>query len=137
MEKKFSSIKKWHQIYNRGYWSHHKARLKQGRREASIQCKNFFFWDKQLWIFVNARLLNKSYENEVTLREQDICWKCCQPLELLTYIKRGFRYFHTGNKVSVGQRAAKLPYIKLWEWFEPRQNQAWAKHAWTHFGCNG
>ena len=34
---------------------------------------------------------------------------CCgQPLKLLMYIERGFRYFHTFDIKSVRQRAAKL-----------------------------
>ena len=33
-------------------------------------------------------LLDKPYENEVTLREQNLPSKCCQPLEILTQFKK-------------------------------------------------
>ena len=33
-------------------------------------------------------------------------------------IWKGFRSFNAENLGSVGQRAAKLPAIKLWEWFD-------------------
>ena len=59
------------------------------------------------------KLLNKPNENEVTFKKQNISLKCCQPLELLTYIERGFRSFHTGNKGSVGQKDTKLVSIRL------------------------
>ena len=58
-------------------------------------------------------LLNKPYENEVTLRGKNIPLKCCQPHELLMYIERGLRSFHTGNIGSVGQRATKLLAFKV------------------------
>ena len=32
---------------------------------------------------------------------------------------KGFRSFNAKNLGSVGQRAAKWPTIKLWEWFDP------------------
>ena len=35
----------------------------------------------QLWALVYVQLLNKLYESEVTLREQKIPLKCCQPLD--------------------------------------------------------
>ena len=35
------------------------------------------------------RLLNKPYENEVTLTRQNLCLKCCQPLEILTHFITG------------------------------------------------
>ena len=57
-------------------------------------------------------LLNKPYENEVTLRGKNIPLKCCQPLKVL-YIGRGFRFFIKGNIGSVGHRAAKLLSVKL------------------------
>ena len=34
-------------------------------------------------------------------------------------ILKGFRSFNAENMGSVGQRAAKLPAIKVWEWFDP------------------
>ena len=38
--------------------------------------------------FAYKRLLNKPYENEVTLNGQNPPLKCCQPLELLTQLKK-------------------------------------------------
>ena len=38
--------------------------------------------------FVYMRLINKPYENEVTLTGQNQPLKCCQPLELFTQLKR-------------------------------------------------
>ena len=52
-------------------------------------------------------------QTEVILRRQNIPLKFRQPLELLMYIEKGFRSFHTGNMGSVGQRAAKLLSVKL------------------------
>ena len=42
----------------------------------------------QLSNFENIRLLNKPYENEVTLTGQNAPLKCCQLLGLLTQLKR-------------------------------------------------
>ena len=42
----------------------------------------------QLLANAYVRLLNKPYENEVTLRGQKIPLKCCQQAELLLYIER-------------------------------------------------
>ena len=50
---------------------------------------------------------------EVILRRQNIPLKCCQRLELLMYIGKGFRSFNSENLESVGQRALKLLAIKL------------------------
>ena len=44
-----------------------------------------------------AQLLNKLYENEVILREQNLFLKCCQRLELLTYIE--ITYIHRDVKI--------------------------------------
>ena len=60
-----------------------------------------------------ASLVNKYYENEVTLREQNLPLKYCQPLEKLIYFEEGFRSFHASNIGSAGQRAAKLLAIKF------------------------
>ena len=38
---------------------------------------------------------------------------------------------------SVGQRAAKLPAIKLWKWFDPGPTRTQAERACTQFGWNG
>ena len=43
----------------------------------------------QSWTFAYIQLLNKPYENEVTLTGQNPPLKCCQHLELLTQLKRG------------------------------------------------
>ena len=43
----------------------------------------------QPWPLAIKRLLNKPYENEVTLTRQKPPLKCCQLLELLTQLKRG------------------------------------------------
>ena len=45
--------------------------------------------------------------------------------------------FNTGNMWSVSQRTAKLPAVKLWEWFEPRQTRNWAEYTCMHFAWNG
>ena len=57
--------------------------------------------------------LNKPYENEVILREKNINFTCCHPLELLIYFGKRFRSLHTGNVLSVDQRAAKLLAVKV------------------------
>ena len=43
----------------------------------------------QLWTFAYVRLLNKPYENQVTLTGQNLPLKCCQPLEILAYFITG------------------------------------------------
>ena len=63
--------------------------------------------------FLLTQFLNKPHENEVTLREQNVSLKFCQPLELLIYFGKGFRSFHTSNIGLVGQRAAKLLAVKV------------------------
>ena len=35
----------------------------------------------------------------------------CQPLELLIYFSKGFGYFQRNFIVSVGSRAAELPFV--------------------------
>jgi len=60
-----------------------------------------------------TRLLNKPYENEVTLREQIPPLECCHPPKLFLFFEKRFRSFNTGNMESVRQRAAKLLSIKL------------------------
>ena len=85
---------------------------------------NWVGLDLQLWNFDYKRLLDKPYAKEVIFREQKQSLKCCQPFELLTYIEKGFRSFHTGNTRSVGQRAGKWSSIKLWEWFKPERFEA-------------
>ena len=46
-------------------------------------------YELQSWTFAYIRLLNKPYENEVTLTGQNPHLKCCQLLELLTQLKKG------------------------------------------------
>ena len=55
----------------------------------------------QLWPYAYVWLLNKPYENEVTLRGQNIPLKCCKHAKLLMCIGRGLRSFHTLNVGSV------------------------------------
>ena len=55
-----------------------------------------------------APIIEKYYENEFTLKEQNLLLKFCQPLEALIYFDEGHRTFHTFNIGCVGQRAAKL-----------------------------
>ena len=57
--------------------------------------------------FTYILILNKPYENEVTLIGQNLPLKSFQPLEGLTYFEKGGRSFHAGKMRSVGQRAAK------------------------------
>ena len=45
--------------------------------------------EKELSSFTYMRLVNKPYENKVTLTEQNPPLKYCQPLELLTQLKKG------------------------------------------------
>ena len=58
-------------------------------------------------------LANKLYVNEVTLKGQKPPLKCCQPIELLIYLEIRSISFIASNMVSVGQRAVKLPSVKL------------------------
>ena len=79
----------------------------------TLSSASYFDLYVQLWTFAYVRLLNKTYENEVTLRGQKIHLKCCQHAELLMYIERGFIFFHTIDIGWVRQRAAKLPTVEL------------------------
>ena len=63
--------------------------------------------------FLLTQFLNKPHENEVTLREQNVSLKFCQPLELLIYFGKGFRSFQKANTGSFGQRTAKLLAVKV------------------------
>ena len=67
----------------------------------------------QLWNSDYKWLPHKPYVNEVILRGQNLSLKCYQSLELLMYIEKGFRSFHTGNVGSAGQRASKLLAVKV------------------------
>ena len=51
-----------------------------------------------------------------------------------TVLKR-FRSFNAKNLGSVGQRAAKLPAIKLWEWFYPARTKIRADWFECGRGC--
>ena len=46
---------------------------------------------------------------------------------ILAYIGKGIRSLYARNMGSVGQRAAKLPAIKVWEWFGPGTTRARAR----------
>ena len=87
---------------------------------------NFWNWNKielegakiQAWVLGQESskltiVVNKHYENEVTLREQNLPLKYCQRLKKLTYFEERFRSFHTFNIGSVGQTAAKLLAVKV------------------------
>ena len=52
-------------------------------------------------------------------------------------IQNKFRSFNAENLGSVGQRAAKWPTIKLWEWFDPGTTRIRVEGACTHFGHKG
>ena len=52
-------------------------------------------------------------------------------------VEKGFRSFFSKNLGSVGQRAAKLLAIKLWEWFDPERSRIWAEGAYRLFCCKG
>ena len=67
----------------------------------------------QLWTFTYVRLLNKPYENEVTLREQKIPLKYCQTLNFQYTFQKSSRSFIAVNIKSVGQRDAKLLAVKV------------------------
>ena len=56
---------------------------------------------------------------KTTLKIMLACWF------LMCFLKR-FRSFDAENLGSVGQRAAKLPAIKLWEWFHFARVRTWA-----------
>ena len=47
-------------------------------------------------------------DHVVTLREQNLFLKWCQPLELLIDLMKATRSLHTSDMGSVGQRVAKL-----------------------------
>ena len=76
-----------------------------------VSCKCIF--KAQVWNFAYIRLLSKPYENEVTLRGQNICLKYYQPLEFMLYFGKGFRSFNNENLGSVGKRASKLLAVKV------------------------
>ena len=46
-----------------------------------LKCREYVTLQIQLWTFANVQLLNKPYENEVTLTGQNPPSKCCQHLE--------------------------------------------------------
>ena len=61
--------------------------------------------------------------NEVTLTGKILPLKCCYSLEISTQFFKKIRSFDAENLGSVGQRTAKLPAIKIWEWFDPTQTR--------------
>ena len=63
--------------------------------------------------FAYTQLLNKPFENEVTLREQNPSLKQCKALKLLTYFEIRLRSFNTIYMKSLDQKAAKLPSVKV------------------------
>ena len=50
-----------------------------------VTIKMGYGYKLQSWTFAYIRLLNKPYENEVTLTGQNIPLKCCQALEILKH----------------------------------------------------
>ena len=63
-------------------------------------CRTLCILSIQPWPFDIKLLLNKPCVNIVILRRQNLSWKCCQSLELLTCIGKGFRSFHTFNNFT-------------------------------------
>ena len=47
------------------------------------------------------------------MREQNLPLICCQLLEMLIYFEKVFKYLHTLNIGSIGQRAAKLLAVNV------------------------
>ena len=47
----------------------------------------------QVWTFAYVRLLNKPYENQVTLTGQNPPLRCCQPFEILAHFITGLDLF--------------------------------------------
>ena len=68
---------------------------------------------------------NLHYNTDLFLIEITQFWAMPYPWTLDIFLKR-LRSFHTVNLGSVGQSAAKLPSIKLWEWFEHGRTRVWA-----------
>ena len=72
------------------------------------------------------RLLNKPYENEVTLTWQNPPLKCCQPLKRWTYFKRGLD-LTIKNMGSVGQKGCKVVSRHtlriIWPWTNSNPGQ--------------
>ena len=93
----------------------------------------YFFWISIKVLTAIKQLLNKPYVNEVILRGQNLTLKCCQPLKLWTYFEKKVRSFHTDNVKCVGQKAAKLLSLKLWEWCRSKRSPTWAEYTCTYF----
>ena len=108
---KSSKPRRTHRLSNKVSWVTEILVLIQKSRENTNSNILFYIFkqkDIQLWSFTNARLLNKLYENEVILREQNLLLKYCLPLKKLIYLENGFRSFPACDIGSVDQRAAKL-----------------------------
>ena len=67
----------------------------------------------QLPTFSYTQLLNKPYENEVTLTGQNPPLICCQHLEIQYTVRKKSRSFNAENLRSIDRRAAKLLAIKF------------------------
>ena len=79
-------------------------------------------------------LLSKPYVNEVTLREKKWPLKCYQHLCFFVCLSKRLRFFNPVNIKFVGQRAAKLSSVKLWERFDPGRSRTradWFKSGWS------
>ena len=64
-------------------------------------------------LIIHKPLLNKLYENEVTLRKQNLPLKCFKPLEMQIYFEESFISYNTFDICFVGQRAVKLLAVKF------------------------
>ena len=99
--------------------SYSKSFMQRLSNDVSFVCEFFWNIDKKTknnqswWVLfsLDLQIVNKHYQNEVTLRGPNLSLKCFQPFEVLIYVKRGFTSCHTYNVGSVGQRAAKLPSV--------------------------
>ena len=121
----------------------------------SRHCKNF--WNsifgklQSCMIFLVCTRLSDKFKNVSVLHKlnewtlwkwghltvQNPPLKCCQPLKLLKNFVRGLDLSIQEILESVGQRAANLLAIKLWELFDPGQTRTLAEHTCTYFGWNG
>ena len=70
-----------------------------------------------------APLVNKHYQNEVTLTGQRPPLKCCQPLEILT-LYNGLRSLNDRNVGSVGQRAGHQTLRMFQPWYNSNLGQS-------------
>ena len=70
-----------------------------------------------------APLVNKHYQNDVTLTGQSPPLTCCQPLEILT-LYNGLRSLNDRNMGSVGQRAGHQTLRMFQIWYNSNQGRS-------------